>query len=575
MVTSIALRPPIPTAVQLTPPGQPTKIALATNDFQGFVQNLVNNDAMPDAFVYTNKLGNNADGSRSFTLLGANGNLTVFTAQGQKKGAPVGLLAGAQPYPVMTRTVTPSGHSTTEDGLGISFANADKSATFFLNVRGTTIPGPNDPKGMSVNLGFYGKPEAFRAVANRMAASPNERLRLFGQALQKGFDVSAATGSEVGLAWRGVFAGVDKDGKPLITLSGMKVPIGIEELKEGFTSGPPLNRGSHEVARANNFEAYVNGENAFVQADTTRKFDPNKEGDPNYKGEFVDHGDPVSKIAGRIQRVSEILDEDGRTGGRGRVNSNLEAGHVMEIALGKSLEQPSVRGQPQESGGVTPAQLARPEDRKFVNDTAKLIQQYGLIGLMLPKQDADEKKPFLSSLKNSGVVDPNAPDGQFVRDVFQGNFRPMDTTPPNVKFAWSAIALATALPSVRLVGRLLEIAQSLDAGPTANIEGIRRKNDAADNTLVKSLDARYGKTAGGGVLEALKLDVSDLPANEQAAYRRGAGVTLAETMRASVPGDDPPTGQQLINAFDKLAKERPDDLKEIAARINAMLRHRQ
>jgi hypothetical protein len=489
--------------------------------------------AAPDALVVTVGALNQANG-RHFALLNpVAGTATHFI--GHKGGALDQITIGTLPPLKRVETVhyALDGSVRREDGYGVTGKVGD--ATWFFNIRaGDTNLRANPPgPGASVNVGFFGPPKALDGMAEALKQSPNPQVNRAGELLDRGLALASVGGSEFGLGWRGTITQDPATGRPVLNLSGLK--IGVEDFTRALASPENRNLGDRPTAAAINRENYIRGANPYELADHTR----------DAAGNYRNHGDPVSAIAGNIQQLSAEL-PNGPT-----VRTNAEARRVLEAVL----QRPS--------GPISPdfLRMLSPEDRqqlleplspqaaRALSNTLTLLNRYGL--------DFGSRTIHDAAAAAASRTATQPADRQFVRDVFEGDFR---------------------LPSMRSDGNLLVdglvfganrwvalFASILDASGVADGSRPLHEMRAAQD----GLQARLAH-AQGGVLPALGMNVAGLSAAERGRLENAALSVLASELigRARRPNDSAlPTGQALYNTFLTLTQA---EKAALAARINAL-----
>jgi hypothetical protein len=490
--------------------------------------------ALPDAVVYTNSALNNANTRTFFLANPLTGSYAQFISH---KNAPQATILGLPMKRVETVHYDVTGKGTRrEDGMGYSVQNAAKNGTFFINARVGDTNAIDPRNGISVNAGFFGKPEALRGLAEQMQRSGNGRVREVGVALGKAMDAASATGTELGLAWRAQLVMDSRTQKVALVVSGVK--IDVADLKQAIESVASTNQGSKDVARTNNIEAYLEGANPYDLAMQTR----------GANGAYVNHGDPVGAIAGRIQKLNEWVNP-----GAGPVRTNAQAGKVLEEALTRavSLTPEQIRQLPPEDRAQLPPNPLTREQSREVFETLALIQRNGLAGLY------GSAKVSEAAGAVGGRTSTPPSNAQFVRDVFEGDFR---------RDPAGGYDAGDFLRDLTLgLSRVGQVVAGLDAGATANEEQVMERNRAATAGLGERLNAQEG-----GVLKALRIDTRGLSASQQASMSNDALQGLAYALRGrAYEANREPSGQGLYDTFRQLSEA---DRNAIGARVNAALR---
>ena len=364
-----------------------------------------------------------------------------------------------------------------EDGLTWSKKLAG-GATVFLNFRGgdsnlrspnTTLPG---------NIGFFGPPSALGPVVKALravGASPA------AAALDRTLRAAGTAGSEFGLAWRASVELDRRSGEVMVNLSGHRIPL--HRFIDSLESLGAHNEGLPQVARNINREAYLAGENPYALADGTRGAD----------GRYRNHGDPVSAIAGGILKLAAEIQP-----GAAPVRTNADARRVLEQALSREADWIDPDRSRRLGMLQAPATLS-PASRQALSGVLKLLERY----------DMDFGSRTIGRAAESGPASgPRPADMQFVRAVFQGNFRVASLTPAN--------PLIDAL--VFGFNRHLGIAATvLSPRPLARDDVMLMQSRVRVDGLKARLDALHG-----GALEALGVPAQDLPPAQRARMESNA-----------------------------------------------------
>ena len=432
--------------------------------------------AMPDSIVYTNTALRSKVNSQNFSLNPLTGNYTHFIKHPESRGSIGGL---PLTHVEAIRYNTNGTGTRREDGMGFAkkFGTGSTTSTFYFNVRGgDSNLLQNAVNGISANIGFFGPPSVIQAWTDSLPSSGKGGM--LKKVIQTALQAASATGSQIGLAWRGTVQLNSKTGKLDLTLSGIKIPLA------DFTAGlqkaeklVALNHGNKLVARMNNEEAYTAGANPFQRADATR----------TPAGKYLNHGDPVASIAGDILQLQDRL--QGKSAPNLRANS--EARTVLESAL--SL-LPS----------ITPAEAKKyRQDGQDVAINPKAFtaaERSRLNGLLVRLNRAGVffNSPVIKEAAQAASEQAGQPAGAdaasqtFTRNVFQGKFRSEAVHQYNAGDAARDLLLG--------LNRVTAIVTAVfDATPTANGE-LPRDAMAA---RVKGFEARM--TIKGGTLSALGL----------------------------------------------------------------------
>jgi len=510
--------------------------------------NKVLSTVAPDAIVYSNNWLNK-DHTRHFVLVNPlAGTASQFISH---KDSLKKEIWGGQFNRVETIHYSLKGTGTRrEDGYGFSKSNAAKDLTFFVNIRGGDTNLVNNVNGLSGNVGFFGSPARLRGVADAMSRSGNGRMRGIGEGIDQTLRAAAASGQQVGLAWRGTLTYDTQSKQAVLDISGLKVPL--KDFQKSFEIPASYNYGDANTARNNNIDSYLQGENPFELARYTRR--------PT--GTFINHGDSVSSIAARIHHVQERLYPD--TSRNIRTNSDVQSVLVGAIeARDASLMTPDRRrwmndlGTWIDPGGpalapVAPAgsQTFKAQDRAYLNQTLATLHQYGIAGLYGPKV---QREAALQA-RNLGVS--GAPkDKDFVRDVFQGRFRPIES------YDAGDLARDVFLGLNRYTAIVTAV---FEPRPTANDSLILQQRNSAISGLQSRLNATHG-----GVLRALGLPSGGRQGADYARHEHQVMQALHQVLETKVRKDNgTSSAQALYEAFLAMPQAERSQLRAL---INASL----
>ena len=354
------------------------------------------------------------------------------------------------------------------------------------HIRGGDTNFASSQNGASVNAGFFGSPSRLNGVAQAFSRSGDSRVRAFGSAMQNALRAATASGQQVGLAWRGTITYDNQSKEAVLNLSGLKIPLA--DFKAALNGTAPLNYGDKPTAMQNNFDGYLAGANPFETALQTR----------DASGKFLNHGDAVSDIAGRIHQIQQRL----FPGTPLNVRSNGDASAILTRAIAardaSAISPDFARALSPEDRATLPSAPAggrafSSQDRAYLNKTLALMNQYGIAGLYGSKI-ANEAATQAQLLGHTSTPK----DRQFVRDVFEGDFRPISTSGAGdvARDVFLGLNRWTAAASVLL-----------DAQPLANdvvmlqkfrstISGLQRRIDANDGGVLRALNVPSGGRRG-------------------------------------------------------------------------------
>jgi hypothetical protein len=521
------------------PPGHDSQIASADKNqdriVAGAVADTLGHMALPDAVVYTNDALNQPS-TRNFVL--ANPLTGAYTHFVTHKNETVNLHGVPFKHVESVHYDAKGGGTRREDGLG--WAQKVGSATMFANMRGGDTNLVNSKNGASVTMGFFGSPAELRGkggLLEKMKDSPDARMRAMAKGVDVAASVTSAGGGNVGLAWRGELR-YDKASKELqVNVSGAKFTLA--EFAQSLENMPATNESQRSIAQQNNRAAYLDGANPYEHADKTR----------TQGGEYRNHGDPVAAIAGGVVQAGHMVNP-----GLPPVRTNNEARQALEEAIDRdypalSPDQRRLLGD--QVNALRPDRLNDPE-RKQLRSTLASLNDYDLnFGSQKIEQAAE------AAAKAQGTAGQQRDDKQFVRDVFEGDFR--------TAFAKSYDVGDAARDVMLGANRWLASLSALDGGSTAKDEDYLQKHKAREDGLKARLDA-----LDGSVLDSLGLSSEGLSGKEKAAFERRllSGLTSALANRSSEQGNAP-TAQSLYEAFASLSQE---ERKSLGARLNASAR---
>jgi hypothetical protein len=522
-----------------SPPGDDDRIASADKKQErtvvGTAADALGHMSLPDAVVYTNA-ALNKPATRNFVL--ANPLTGAYTHFVTHKNQAVNLHGVPFKHVESVHYDANGGGTRREDGLG--WAKDIGGVTVFANLRGGDTNLVNSKNGASLNLGFFGSPAKLQGqggLLDKMKHSPDARMRMMAKGIDGAASGMSAGGGEVGLAWRGDLR-YDKASQQLqVNVSGAKFTLA--EFAQALENLPATNQSQRGIARQNNREAYLDGANPYEHADKTRA--------PS--GEYRNHGDPVAAIAGGVVQTGHTVNP-----GLPPVRTNDEARQALEEAIDRdypalSADQRRMFGD--QVNALRPDRLSDPE-RAQLHSTLAVMNDYDIdFGSDKIEQAAD------AAARANGTAVRQHHDKQFVRDVFEGDFR--------TAFAESYDAGDAARDLMLGANRWLAALTALDGGPLAKDEVYLQQHQAREDGLKSRLDAQ-----GGGVFEPLGLSTEGLSAKERTAFERRvlSGLTHALADRANQQGAAP-TAQSLYEAFASLSKE---ERKSLGARLNASAR---
>lgn len=182
-----------------------------------------------------------------------------------------------------------------EAGFGYAkkFGQGSKTLSIFINGRAGDLSHLSRGERVSVQFGVTGSPELLRKVIDTLPESG--RGKVIRDILNMVVDVTSAGGSRYGLVWRASFGVNESTGKAELDLFGQKIEVA--SLVQALKSADLVNLGHKSVARVNNEEAYLQGANPWQRTLDNR----------DRQGQYLNHGDPVSALAGRILSLQQEL----------------------------------------------------------------------------------------------------------------------------------------------------------------------------------------------------------------------------------------------------------------------------
>ena len=490
--------------------------------------------AAPDALVYSNDRLNNAS-TRNFTLVNPlSGNYSHFITHKNDNVT----VAGVPLKRVETIHYNTNGTGTRrEDGLGWS-AQAN-GVTVFANIRAGDSNLVNSANGASANVGFFGSPKALEGLVQRLEGSGDARVRNVARVLDSGLQAASASGSQFGLAWRGTLQYNSNSKQVELNISGARIPLA--DFSRALETLPKTNAGFAEVARANNREDYLGGANPYNLADYTR--------DPADKG-YRNHGDPVSAIAGGIDRLGQVVNP-----GAPPVRSNADAKQVLEEAIDRNFTPltPEQRRMYGEDAATLRPDPLNAEQRNLVNSTLAQMHAYGLdFGSEKIRTASADAARFV------GTAEQPPGDRQFVRDVFEGDFRYNFNDSYDIGDLGRDVVIG--------INRWAGVATSIfDAQPVARDDQYLQRNQALQDGFAARLN-----TQSGGVLKALGLDDNGLSGTQRTQYEGKVTSALSSVLAGRLNERDIATTSQSL--YDEFTRLPPAERQAIAARINAAVR---
>jgi hypothetical protein len=515
-------------------PGDDNRIASADHGQEshalGAAADTLGHLSAPDAVVYTNDALNQPS-TRNFVL--ANPLTGAYTHFISHKNEKVNLHGVPFNHVEAVHYDAKGGGTRREDGLG--WAQKVGGVTVFANLRGGDTNLVNSKNGASVNLGFFGSPAELQGkggLLDKMEHSPDARLRAMAKGIDGAASVMSAGGGNVGLAWRGDLRYDSASQELQVNVSGAKFTLA--EFAQSLENLPATNESQRSIAQQNNRASYLEGANPYEHADKTR----------TPAGEYRNHGDPVAAIAGGVVQAGHAVNP-----GLPPVRTNDDA--RLEEAIDRdypalSADQRRLFGD--EADALRPDRLGDPE-REQLRSTLALMNDYDIdFGSDKIEQAAD------AAAKAKGAADRPRTDKQFVRDVFEGDFR--------TAFTESYDAGDAARDLMLGANRWLAALVALDGGPIAKDEIYLQQHEVREDGLKARLDA-----LDGGVLESLGLSGEGLSAEERTAFERRmlSGMSNELADRSSAQGQAP-TAQGLYEAFVSMS---PQERKSLGARLNA------
>jgi len=474
--------------------------------------------ALPDAIAYNLSAANQAH-RRDFVLVNpTTGSLTHFVSH----KLDVVQFGSLRLNRVETVHYSFAGKPVVrEDGLTWSNKLAG-GATLFLNFRGgdSNLRSPNT--ALSGSIGFFGPPSALGPMVKALKAAGASAA---AAGLDRILRAAGTGGSEFGLAWRASVELDQRSGEVMVNLSGHRIPL--HRFIDSLGSPGARNEGLPKVASLINRDAYLAGANPYALADGTRGAD----------GRYRNHGDPVSAIAGGILKLAEQVQP-----GAAPVRTNAAARQVLERALLREAAWIDP-GRSRPLGMLpAPARLS-PESRQTLSGVLKLLERY----------DMDFGSPTIRRAAQSGPFWGARPtDMQFVRAVFQGNFRVDSLSPAN------PVIDALVFGFNRHLGLAATVLSPRTVAPD---DVMLMQSRVRLETLKARLDAFHG-----GVLGALDVSTRGLPEAQRGRMESNALSLLdAALTRRILRQGGTPDMQALYGAFLGL---RQDERAMLGAQVH-------
>ena len=166
-------------------------------------------------------------------------------------------------------------------GIGVAKHFDQPGVTLSVNVRGGDFNLRSLKDGVSATITLEGHAK----LLDKIAGQRTGKAALALKAASRAGETIGGTG---GFAWQAKAYYDEQKNEIMLDLGGVEIalPRFIDKFGQEVQELAPINRGHAEVARTNNYQAYVNGENPYTRAVQTRE-----------DGQFLNHGDPVADVA--------------------------------------------------------------------------------------------------------------------------------------------------------------------------------------------------------------------------------------------------------------------------------------
>ena len=531
------------TKVAIAPGPSRTSKSAATADPLGAAGKLLSG-ALPDALVFSHN-AMLATPNKQFVLVNPAGfgsptgrGATYFTSHtGSLKGnTPTGLPMNRVSAVHFNLNGKANG---IEEGMGVvqKKGQGDNEVTFFMNTRaGTTAAGKKG--NLSAQFGWFGSAAAMKGLVARM---PSAGAAGF---VKKGLEKAADSGGRFGFAYRGTASVDPKTGKWTLKAGDVEIPLS-ELLRSTDNSTPTkgikpaLNFEQKPIARVNNEDAYKAGANPFQRADDTREA----------SGRYVNHTDPVARIAGDVLTLQDAL------GGKGQANvrTNARADSVVEQAIDRrDAVSPETAANSRFHRGATVSSHAMGPGAKARLD--KLLVQLDRYDISFGSPKVKQAAHEAAAAAGGAVKPPGKEEKAFVKDVFQGTYR-LETKAQQVQ-----AAVDWAKDMVVGTNKIASVVE-----PLLTPEAAGTNSGLVTNATAKGFDQRM-KVGAGGTLAALEMAAPPTGrrgSTSAAEYERVATNQLITHLMPKLKSRDA-DGSRLYEAFKLLS---PAERKTIAADV--------
>lgn len=376
----------------------------------------------------------------------------------------------------------------------------------------------NGTNSVGISIGISGTPSTLEPFVKSI---PNANVRQF---LDKALDVSGAAGSKYGASWTGSI-NLDDQGVAQLNISGFRIPLG--DFIEATQSVDSLNGGSKSVQRLNNEEAYVNGENPFVQADATRARLPD-----GTTGAYLNHGDPVAAIAGNTLDLQRQLMPTFSP-----IRSNGEAANFLEYAIERSSWlTPEQAQQYSNLEGIEDAKVdPNPMSNAQKQQLQSLLVQMDRQGMYFGSERVKTEAASASS-RAPDQPPANTETSAFTRDVFEGDYRRSDID--------SRTIADRAIETVIASNLVLTIFAAVLSSPVASDDIALAKSRASfagfrERMAVNHPDVVLDDNAASFLYSALssQLYEADIPITGESTFQRFQALGTADQRQLLLEAD--------------------------------------
>lgn len=443
----------------------------------------------------------------------------------------------ATSWPVSLPWNAELGEGRREKGVGLSYEMNNMPLRTSFNVRGGDISLQSLKNGASATITFELTSKQAGEALQQALDKGKGKVSALAPLIDKILNMPAQPKGSIGISyqatahWNAETQQIEVAIGELGTKFALSELFGELEQLEGEIG--QSNYGETALARANNYENYQRGENPYALAEYTR----------DDAGNYLNHGDPVADIAGRINKIHEFVPMPADANEIPRTNAEAATALERAIEMAGNTPVPPEYLQhvpPAERDGLGPA--LKPDEREHLGETLALLHEYdiaGLFGEEVAQAAAEYAEDFGDSIT---VQEDNV---GFVRDVFEGEFR--DHQP----------GLLTRMDPVSAVTSVLHWSAAV-------AWGIVDAGEVTDGTLdnmkasAEGLQARLNEFHGG-VLEAVGIAAEEV-GDDRDGLQQYALTVLTTQLRAEVGADA--HSDALYSAFQEMTQAERENLGE-------------